>query len=174
MKSDQERQESTDKSLVRKYKQDAFSTTLISLFLILFSVVCCYLVWDEFFGTPPDPRKLSRASAKLLASAPMEFRILFFAAMGSIFAAMGVRFIRKLFANPSVISISPAGIEYEKSSGRKKSISWAEMKDVTFHRGTAQIRGQAASINISLFIHGIGRQEILRGIEQHRPDLIEK
>jgi hypothetical protein len=172
--SDQDRYISTDKSSVRTYKQDAFSTTLIFLFSVLLGALFFYMAWDAAFGPPPDPKTFSKASTKMLAAAPKEFRIFFFATLGSIVAIPGVCFMWKLLANPSVISISPAGLQYESSPRRKKFISWAEMKDVTVHRGAAHIRGETGSINLPLFIHGVGRQEIMRDVEQHRPDLVKK
>src|SRR5688572_14510851 len=125
--SDQNHNGSTDGSLVRRYKQDAFSTTLIFLFSVLFSALCFYLVWDEVFGPPPDPKEFSKFATRMLASAPKEFRILFFATMGSIFTVLGAHFMWKLFVTPSVLIISAAGIEHKKSLRREKFVSWAEM-----------------------------------------------
>jgi hypothetical protein len=174
MMPNQDRYDSTDGNPVQTYKQDAFSTTLMFFFCALLGALFLYMAWDANFGPPPDPKKFSKASSKMLASAPKEVRIFFFGALGSALTVLGGHLMRKLFVNPSVISITPAGIEYEKSSRRKKSIPWTEMKAITFHRGAAHFSGQADSINVSLFIHGVGRQEILRDVKQYRPDLIEK
>ena len=144
------------------------------LFCALLGALFLYMAWDATFGPPPDPKTFSKASSKMLASAPKEVRIFFFGTLGSALTVLGVHLMRKLFVNPSVISVSPAGIEYERSSRRKKFISWTEMKDVTFHKGAVQIRGQTGSIDVPLFIHGIGRQEIVRDVAQYRPDLVEK
>jgi hypothetical protein len=171
---DQNQNESESESFVRTYRQDAFSTTIIFLFLALLSTLFFYMAWDQAFGPPTDPKEYSSLSTRIFMSTPKGFRIIFFATLGSILVVPGVGVMWKLFARPSVLIIGAAGVEYRKSLRQRKFISWTEMKELTFHKGTAQFRDQGSSIDVLLFIHGVGQLEILRDVEHHRPDLVKK
>jgi hypothetical protein len=161
-------------SYARAYPQKVYRTLSMALGMFPIGAFFFYCLWREVLGPPPPHKETYKLSTKIFMSTPKEFQIFFWIAMFATVTGLGIYAIWKVLAKPSVLLITSEGVEYRSFPTRKKFIAWSDLQTISFHRKTVTLSGRSISVIIPMFFHGMSRDDLLREIEQYRPDLVKK